>query len=247
MRQLGLWQAIPLRAAAAAVVSEWTPPLLADWLSARLGRQVRLVFTHNRSTMLSFREDDEVLAVRLHRKFAGAGQAEAEAPARYLAGGDRTASRVLDAFVARATADLPSASVVVAPRGRFHHLGAVLAELNERYFHGQCRARITWGAAGPRRWRRSIQLGCYVASQRLIRIHPSLDQAFVPRPYVAWIVFHEMLHEVLGVEHGRRRCLHPPEFAALEASYPDHAAAKAWEQQNLHRLLVYRPRRRRAP
>ncbi len=244
MRQLGLWQAVPTHAIEPEPTTAWTPAALATWLSARLGRRVQLVFTRNRSTMLSFREDHESLAVRVHLMFAGAGLAELEALARYLTGRDRAASRVLDAFVSREAGQAPAHPVVVTPRGRFHDLDAVLAELNARFFHGQSNARITWGSAGPRRWRRSIQLGCYVASQHLIRIHPSLDQAFVPRPYVAWIVFHEMLHEVLGVEHGRRRCLHPPEFAALEESYPDYRAAKAWEEQNLHRLLAFRPRRR---
>jgi hypothetical protein len=82
----------------------------------------------------------------------------------------------------------------------------------------------------------------YVADQGLIRIHPALDQAFVPRHYVAWIVFHELLHEVFGVEkRGSRRCVHPPEFQAIEQTYPHYLACKTWEERNLHRLLRYRP------
>ena len=34
-----------------------------------------------------------------------------------------------------------------------------------------------------------------------------------------------MLHDVFGVEQrGRRRQVHPPEFTAIEESYPDFAA-----------------------
>ena len=117
----------------------------------------------------------------------------------------------------------------------------ILTELNARYFHNASEARITWGASGTRRRRRSIQLGCYVGRERLIRIHPSLDQPFVPRHYVAWVVFHEMLHEVFGVEgDGGRRSLHPPEFMAIEQSFPGYETCLRWEEANLDRLLRYR-------
>ena len=78
------------------------------------------------------------------------------------------------------------------------------------------------------------------ADEQLIVIHPSLDQAFVPEYYVAWIVFHEMLHDVYGVEQKRhRRVVHPPEFGVLEQSFPDFARAKDWEAHNLDRLLRF--------
>ena len=38
-------------------------------------------------------------------------------------------------------------------------------------------------------------MGSYSVEDRLIRIHPTLDRPDVPRYYVAWIVYHEMLHQ----------------------------------------------------
>ena len=60
--------------------------------------------------------------------------------------------------------------------------------------------------------------------------------------YVAWVIYHEMVHEVFGEETvNGRRCVHPPEFRVLEESYPDFARCKVWEDKNLNRLLRFRP------
>ncbi len=219
--------------------------VLAAWLEAELGRAVRVTLTQNRSTLLSYREDGAGLRVRVHRALRGANEAELAALATYLRGSPRGAvkhaAQVLDAFFARLAPRGPIAETECRPLGRFHDLTEIWSELNAAYFHGASTARITWGTASGKRYRRTIQLGCWVAELRLIRIHPSLDQAFVPRHYVAAVVFHEMLHEVFGVtQKSGRRCVHPPEMLAIEQSHPDHLRSKAWERQHLHRLLRYR-------
>jgi hypothetical protein len=215
---------------------------LASFLATELGRPVRLTLTSNRTSMLSYREHGKTLAVRLRRELAGAGERERAALVRFLSGNGTGVGKVLeDYLVAHAAPREPRDPP--RPAGRFHHLGDIFTELNTHYFHEAAQARITWGAAGGRRYRRTIQLGCYVSEESLIRIHPALDQAFVPRHYVAWIVFHEMLHEVFGVaRQGSRRCVHPPEFIAIEQSYPQYELCKQWESDNLYRLLRFRLR-----
>ena len=37
-----------------------------------------------------------------------------------------------------------------------------------------------------------MELGSCVSHENRIRVHPCLHQAFVPRQYVAWVVFHEL-------------------------------------------------------
>ena len=65
-----------------------------------------------------------------------------------------------------------------------------------------------------------------------------LDAKDVPRFFVAWIVYHEMLHEIhdMPVVDGRR-VYHTPEFRRAEASYERYADAVLWERTNLHKLL----------
>lgn len=257
MSQLDLWPgtaALPVATSAPIVTSESVSPSgpphdaegLAAWLSSRVGRRAYVQFTRNRSTMISSRQRGGVLEVRLHGMFVEAPMSVVHALGDYLAGAGRGAGKVLDDFIQQRLPALRRDGVDCRPCGRFHHLGDLFTELNAAYFHHSCTARITWGQAGRRGYRRTIQLGCYVKDDHLIRIHPCLDQVFVPRYYVAWIVFHEMLHEVFGVERaGGRRSVHPPEFVAVEESYPDYQQCKRWEEANIHRLLRYRPERAR--
>ena len=184
--------------------------------------------------------------MRLHELFCEATASDLEALAGYLAGSDRESAAALDRFIHAHGQRLPVPRRKVQACGRQHDLQVIFDELNASFFHDACAARITWGHAGRRRYRRSIQLGVYRSQERLISIHPSLDQAFVPRFYVTWIVYHEMLHDVFGIAvSGRRRSMHPPEFGALEQTYPEYQRCKDWEHANLSRLLQYAPSRRR--
>jgi hypothetical protein len=123
--------------------------------------------------------------------------------------------------------------------GRHHDLQLIYDRLNAQMFGGELEARITWGpgaAAGRRR--RSIKMGSFAVEDRVIRIHPALDQESVPEFFVSWIVFHEMLHGKHEVRrtNGRRR-FHTHEFLTEERTFPDYARACAWEKAHLDRLL----------
>ena len=60
----------------------------------------------------------------------------------------------------------------------------------------------------------------------------------VPRYFVEFIVFHEMLHQVWPTtvtENGRVH--HPPAFRARERTFPQYEAALRWEREHLSLLL----------
>ena len=68
----------------------------------------------------------------------------------------------------------------------------------------------------------------------------ALDRWEVPEYYVAAVVFHEMLHQVVpALERNGRRVVHGAEFRRRERAYPDHARARAWEEENLDLLLSH--------
>ena len=108
------------------------------------------------------------------------------------------------------------------------------------HFANGVTAAITWGRMpilGKRR--RAIRFGAYFSRGNIIRIHPLLDQAFVPEYFVRYVVFHEMLHaamETRATGSGRRR-VHGGEFKRRERAYPDYDRAIAWETANLKKLL----------
>jgi hypothetical protein len=72
-----------------------------------------------------------------------------------------------------------------------------------------------------------------------VRIHPRLDAADVPRFFVEFIVYHEMLHAARGQEGERngRRVVHSKEFRAAERNFAQYKEAIEWEKKNLGRFL----------
>lgn len=210
--------------------------------------RVTVVLTDNRYTMISVRRvpKDKRYEVRLHHMFADADPVITRALARYIAENDPEASRILGDFIdgnsghVRGRARRQPAQVIFTA-GEHHDLRSIYDDLNARYFANKIDALITWGAKNGRpRRRNSIKMGSYAVEDRLIRIHRSLDREFVPRFFVAWIVFHEMLHQVhdIRVKNGRRE-FHSKEFLADEAMYERFEEAKRWERSHLDALLTY--------
>ncbi len=206
-------------------------------------RKLTVRLTDNRYTMVMVRRTPQAFVVRLHRMFLAADDDVMSAVARYVVASEASASAVIGHFIEahRHLITKPSRPrrVVLRPAGRSHDLQAIFDRLNTEYFAGGLDARITWGSA-PRRQlpRRSIKMGSFAVEDRLIRIHPMLDDGGVPDYFVAWIVFHEMLHGKFAiVRKGDRRCFHSKEFLAEEKTFRDYGRASAWERANLDRLL----------
>ena len=120
----------------------------------------------------------------------------------------------------------------------YHDLDAILQELCAAYFPQCTGVTISWGRWSGRAWPRSIRFGVYEPPKQVIRIHPALDQAFVPGYFVEFIVYHELLHHVIPAirVNGRYR-VHSAAFRQRERIFPRYAEAIAWRQQNLRRLL----------
>ena len=210
--------------------------------------RVLVTLTDNRYTMISVRRlpREKRYEVRLHHMFADADPVITRALAHYIAENDADASRVLGDFIdansdhVRGRARRTPAQVIFTA-GEFHDLRQIYDEINTRYFEGKIVASITWGArTGRSRRRNSIKMGSYSVEERLIRIHRSLDRAFVPRFFVEWIVFHEMLHQVhdIRVKNGRRE-FHSREFLADESQFEHYDQSRAWERRHLDALLTY--------
>jgi hypothetical protein len=211
-------------------------------LAQRLGQPIRLVVTDNRNTMLSARTKGGRLEVRMHHMFLTAEEDILDAVGDYLSEKDARAAGAIDRFVEdnRLRFVVPSpAEEALRPEGRHHDLRAMGEDLARRHFGGVSDVRITWGKrVRPKRRQRSLQLGTYLPEARLIRIHPVLDQPWVPAFFVEAVVFHEMLHhDMPAILQNGRRHYHTRAFRTRERSFEWHSAAQQWEKENLWRLL----------
>jgi len=137
--------------------------------------------------------------------------------------------------------------------GHVHDLEEIRDEVNERYFGGRLPVDIAWSRAGRaqaarrtgrQRGRSTLKLGSWSEEDALVRIHPVLDHASVPRYVVASVVHHELLHAELGskVRNGRRRH-HTPEFRRREQEFAEHEEARRWIRDKLNELLKRRGKR----
>ncbi|WP_082362467.1 hypothetical protein [Chondromyces crocatus] len=203
---------------------------------------VLLSVTDNFREMLSSSREGGVLRARVHHMFLDAPAPVQEALVRYLVDQDREGSLVVGQYIDQNGYRIRACRPVSTPvrtQGKTHDLLQLYQKVNHTYFGGTMDALITWGRRGKaQKPRRTIKLGSYSAVERLIRIHPALDRPWVPRYFVSYVIYHEMLHHVIpcGQEHGRR-ILHPPEFLARERMFRHFERAIAWEKAHVSRLL----------
>lgn len=229
------------------VTRQWMERSIGAYLS---GGRLQLIVTDNRYTMISVKRDRGLYRLRMHHMFLDGGPEIVRALGRYVAENDRDASLTLGSYIdanqgrIRRGRRSRSATVKLETLGQSHDLQDLFNELNGRYFDHTIDARITWGRrplpGAKKRRRNSIKMGSYSVEDRLIRIHPSLDRPFVPRYFVSWIVYHEMLHQKhdIPVVDGRRQ-FHTPAFLAEERLFEEFERAQQWERVHLNRLLVY--------
>ncbi len=216
-------------------------------MRTRLRARVAIEVHDNTHTMVTFLKQGGAWWLRLHHMFLAAPEDVLDALTRYVRGSDSEASAVLDRYIEKNKVlirKLPASEMRkrlrIDPVGRHHDLAHIYESINRRYFRSRIKLTITYGPA-PRitRPRKSIKMGSYSSDSRVIRIHPVLDHERVPRFFVEWIVFHEMLHHVHRARRGEsgRRCVHTPEFLEAERGFHDIHRAQRWENANLEFLL----------
>ena len=205
---------------------------------------VQLAVTDNRRRMVTHTKVRGVLRVRLHMMFLDAPERVLDALVDYVVDDDRDASQLVGAYIDANSHRIRAWRPVPGPlrtRGQVHDLLALHAQLNDVYFGSSLSdLSITWGRrTSPRgNKRRTIKLGSYSAVERLVRLHPALDAEWVPRYFVSYVLYHEMVHHVVPpVRVGARTILHPPEFVRREREFKHFERAMAWEAKHITRLL----------
>lgn len=214
-------------------------------LERRLRRRIDLTITDNRVVMYSHGRKGRRLRVRVHHMFLEAGSEELDALALWIRRKDPEARKILNAYVRenryliRERWEERDPDPGGLARGEVYDLHRIYSDLNRRFFNNRVKARIQWGPRISRRRRRSIKLGQYIEEDRRIVISPALDRRSVPRYMVEWVVYHEMLHDLLGfkVINGVNYA-HFPEFRRQEQQYPHYRRATDWEERNLDKLLA---------
>lgn len=124
--------------------------------------------------------------------------------------------------------------------GKYFDLRAIFDRLNARHFRNRLRGyKVVWGRRRKQLPKEYFVFGTIQEEDRIIRINPRLDQPFVPRWFLEYVLYHEMLHSVVPDEIGAdgRRRVHTEEFYRREREYPSYRRARRWEEDNLARFF----------
>ena len=206
---------------------------LKDYLQTITSAPVFLTLTRNTVSMLSIRERESGISIRLHRMFLNADSAVLEEIRAFIKKRKQPLLKVRE-FILRNQTCLDGRkprAVGINTRGRHYNLLEIFDVLNKEYFSGTVTAAITWGKRSPRRAVRKRRLGSFHRDRDIIRIHPVLDSSSVPRYFIEFVVYHEMLHAAGSVENcaGSQR-VHSREFKKRERLFRDYEQALQWER-----------------
>ncbi len=208
-------------------------------LEEAVGAVVDLAITNNRRRMVTAKKRRNRHEFRIHHMFVDAEPGVVAALAG-LSRGDSAARDEVRAYVKanRDAIEFQADPADYQSKGTFHDLAELLESAMEFLPEGCERPNpvITWGRKG--KGKRSIRFGSFDFDQNLIRIHPSLDDEWVPAFFVEFVVFHELLHAVFPPEIvGGRREIHTEAFRAWEQTYPRFDEAITWEKEHIEEFL----------
>jgi hypothetical protein len=202
---------------------------------------VDLVITDNRRRMVTTRFRQERREIRLHHMFLEPPAPVIDAVVRLSRGeaDDGEPRRMLQTYIRanRESIRFRPDDDELKPKGEHFDLDRLLKRARGLLDEPDLdEIAITWGRDG--RGSKTIRFGSFDFDQRLIRVHPALDESWVPRFFVEFIIYHELLHAVCppeGQRNGRR--IHTDEFQRLEREFPRYEEAMEWESEHLERFL----------
>ncbi len=196
-----------------------------------IGKPVTLTITDNTSNMLSVKTKGRTIDMRLQRIFLEAERDILHEIAEFSQKRNAETPK-LNQFIHRnthkITRKMPARSALKT-RGTYFDLKEIYDSLNAAYFDTRVSSLITWGLKQSKRNVKQRTLGSYDVQLDLIRINPLLDRSRVPKYFITYIVYHEMLHADMGParRNGRAR-FHSRAFKRRERLFKDYERAVAW-------------------
>ena len=123
--------------------------------------------------------------------------------------------------------------VVDLAAGKHFDLNQIFDRVNAGYFNSEIkRPKLYWSKTLTHR-----KFGHYDWVHDAIMLSRSMDSTAVPSYVVEYVMYHEMLHKVLGLKRtGSRNYAHTAEFYAREKQFAEYAQA----EKGIHQLALNR-------
>jgi len=225
-----------------------TPEGFQRYLQRSTGRPISLKLNNNLHNLLSATRGPRrgEIRVSLHEMFLEAPRDVREAIAGFILRPTKENRQAVRTFISMNTLRLNACRksyrmAGMTSEGEVYNLRPIADRLNERFFDGKLKFEISWSRRPVRRPRRlrNITLGTCHSHQRLIRIHPILDDERVPLYYLQYIIYHEMAHLVAPsrVSQSGRLLHHHADFYEVERGFSRYRSAIEWQERCLTGLM----------
>ncbi|MBU1628290.1 hypothetical protein KKB18_13055, partial [bacterium] len=183
-----------------------------SFLQRKLKKRVKLTTTKNSQNLITVEEKEEGLTLRIHSRFLKAPFSVLESLVNFIKTKDKESEAELKNFIfakqPQKVSKPEDKKLIenmenISHQGKVYNLKVLFDMLNEKYFDNTISARITWGRSSNLKEKKSIRFGSFEGVKNIIRINPELDKAFVPKFFVGYVIYHEMIHCKLGIKKGK--------------------------------------------
>jgi len=220
--------------------------LFQEELEDSLRKKLQIKINDNRSTMLSVRWEPDCTKVSLHRMFLQAPQNIMQSLACYIKQEDKIIHPMVKAFIEKGLQKLDYSPNLdrskLYQNGNVYNLQQIYDDLNKEYFDNQLKLSITWFGKFNQRNRTRVTFGLYHDPLKLIKINRMLDSPNFPDYILAYVVYHEMVHNVCPAyvdEKGINR-VHTKEFKKMESHFKHFGLAEKWIEENQANFFAIR-------
>lgn len=214
-----------------------------DQLENSVGIKLRLKINDNRSTMLSVKWEPDCTKVSLHRMFLKAPLNVMQALACYLKGEHKKLAPSIKAYIEHNLQRLDYSHELdltkLQTKGHVYDLEEIYLYLNRKYFDEPLGLHITWFGERRRRICKRVTFGLYHDPLRLIKVNCLMDNSHFPDYFVAYVIYHEMLHYVCPtyVDESGYKHIHSKEFKEREKEFEYFKKAQQWIRDNQNYLF----------
>jgi hypothetical protein len=198
--------------------------------------EVRL--NNNRNTFINVLESSaHLIRVSLHQMFLKAPENVMQAVAKFIRGKIALPLPVRS-YIQENLHTLDTTQhlgrIKLETVGRTYDLQKIYREVNAQYFNNTLDLHITWYGDPVKRPRSQMTFGLFDPVLKLIKIHRLLDSETVPNFFIAFVIYHEMLHAIHPpyVDEKNTLRIHNLEFKTQEKCFQQHTEAMTWAQQH---------------
>ena len=213
-------------------------------LSERTGYDLEIIVNENRSSILNvLSKKGNRAKLSLHRMFLNAPDTVIDAVASFLKNRQDPSIAVVRSFI-QTNLQRVDYSHRLNPRtlytqGKVYNLQQIYDEVNYEYFSGKVKLALTWFNKSQKKTSRIIY-GQYYEALKLIKINKLLDDHEFPKYFLAFVIYHEMLHHEVPsyIDERGVQCIHSKQFKEREHKFKDYKKAKEWELEFRHRYFA---------